>query len=192
MASRPLSEPPSSPPCTPSHDRSPKRGSYDPTNLRTVHRLRSATRAPSPTTSRSPGWEGSKRALASTTAMASRIQKEVAARLNPEELTRFQNVISQDAIGNELDDEYEDYEDADASDESDQESPTPAIYKGKGPLARGEKVLLSVDRSWTAMESDEAYQVTTAVLAAIAQTLDKEASKGNLRADRWWTVTNKM
>ena len=124
--------------------------------------------------------------------MAKEIQKEVAARLDPEELALFQNVISQDTISDELDDKYEDYEDADAFDESDQESPTPAVHKGKGPLARGEKVLLSIERSWTAMESDEAYQATTAVLTAIAQTLDSESSKAGSRADWWWKITNEM
>ena len=73
--------------------------------------------------------------------------RDVATRLSPEELKKFQNAISQTATGNESDDVYEDYEDADASDESDQASPTPAAGKGEGPLSRGEKVFLDADRA---------------------------------------------
>ena len=78
--------------------------------------------------------------------MARRIQKEVAAWLDPDELKRFQNVILQIAIRDESPDSDEDYKDASASDESEQESPTPAIRKGKGPLSRGKKVFLDTDR----------------------------------------------
>ena len=37
-------------------------------------------------------------------------------------------------------------EDSDCSDESNQGSPTPAATKGKGPLFKGEKVLLEAGR----------------------------------------------
>ena len=179
MASSPLSEPPSSPPRTPSREGSRKRGSYDPSTPRTARRLRSATRAPSPGTSRSPGREGSKRALAT----ARRVQKEVAARLDPDELRKFQNVISQEVIGDESPDNDEDYEDASASDESEQESPTPAIRKGKGPLSRGEKVFLDADRSWTAAEVEEAQSEISDFFATLAESFAREANKN----EGWYT-----
>ena len=109
--------------------------------------------------------------------MARRIQKEVAARLDPDELKRFQNVISQEAIGDESTDNDEDYEDASASDESEQESPTPATRKGKGPLSRGEKVFLDADRSWTAAEAEEAQLELSGFFVALAESFAKEATK---------------
>ena len=180
MASSPLSEPPSSPPHTPSREGSRKHGSYDPSTPRTVRCLRSATRAPSPGTSHSPGREGSKRTLATVR----RIQKEVAAHLDPDELKRFQNVISQKAIGNESSDNDEDYEDASASDKSEVESPTPATRKGKGPLSRGEKVFLNADRSWTAAEAEEAQLEVSSFFVALAESFTREANKNEGRYTR--------
>ena len=86
--SSPLSEPPSSPPRTPVHDRSHKRGSFDPSTPRTPRRLRSASREGMtevvyPKTTSLPGGEVSKGK-----------GKEVATPQTPKKNDKCANVIS--------------------------------------------------------------------------------------------------
>lgn len=59
--------------------------------------------------------------------------------------------------------------------ESKHVSPTPATPKGRGPQLLRKKVFLEADRSWSALESDEAHEEVLDGLAAIREQVSDEA-----------------
>ena len=141
-SSSPLSEPPSSLPRTPVRDRSRKRGSFDPSPLRTARHLRSVYRE-DPQTPRQPGGEASK---------GKEKERRVEIPQTPNNLdmtvremishyARKRNLICDE--GDDIDsDNNNEYKDAS---EPEIDSPTPG-EKYVGPSTRdGQKTLRSAD-----------------------------------------------
>ena len=182
-SSSPLSEPPSSPPRAPERSRSRKRGSFDPSTPRTARRLRSISREDTPRTTSSPGRETSKKK-----------GEEVAPPLTLKEATRLATHFARvrglhddnDDDDNDDDDDDDDnigdlYEDCS---ESEPVSPT-AGEKYAGPPTRGgEKTLRSVDRQWSALESEDAHRALLARMKKLKSVIRTRATHDNLEAHR--------